>query len=170
MSDAIIQSIIVGSVAIISALIGGIVPHSIHKKMESTTSKRLKLEELYINIENWYNMAFSILCIDFLLVLNGHIDWNAYLDRINSKKVQCEHVKTEIILYLYFKNLERYFIDLQESVVEINRYIDEEMKTAYLAKKNFDILRGEYMKKIDKANQSFDKLKKMMQDIAKNLK
>ncbi len=86
MNDAIIQSIVVGAVAILSAFIGGILPNKIQSKTKEKKIKCKKLEELYINIENWYNTVFNYMCAELSLVFDGHIDWNEYLDRFIQQK------------------------------------------------------------------------------------
>jgi uncharacterized protein Yka (UPF0111/DUF47 family) len=170
MSEAIMQSLIVGGVAIVSAFIGGILPNRLQRKRDIATQKRQKLEELYTNIERWYITVFNMFCTEFRLVINKNIDWNGYLDRICAMEKEGDHVKSEIILFLYFPELEKEFVTLKNTVQEVNRFIDNDMKELYLSGISLLTKEKEYTKKVLEANKAFSELKSKMNNSAKEIK
>lgn len=169
MSNELSQSIIVGAVAILSAFIGGIIPNWIQNKNRINEIKREKLEELFIETENWYNSAYSVFYLQFSLVFNGHIDWNTYLDMIVEEDKKGDHKKSTIILYLYFKELEQDFNRVREAVIDVNTFINTDIKKLYLVGQDINSLREKYNKKVAYANKSAEILKEHMQKVAKRL-
>lgn len=169
MNNEAIQSIIVGVTAVSSAVIGGIIPNWIQNRNKINEIKREKLEELYIEIENWYNSAFSTFSLYFSLVFRGEIDWNGYLDLVIEEDKKGDHKKSTIILYLYFEELEKDFNRVKEAVIDVNSFIDRDIKQVYLSGEDIKPLRGKHYEKVVYANQSLDILKRHMQKIAKKL-
>lgn len=170
MSETIAQSLIVGGVAIISAVIGGVLPNIIHKKIKVKEIKRAKIESLYLDVENWFNHAFAIYALNFKLVLDGHINWNQYLDMIiKGDKSEGDFKRAKIIMYLYFNELEKDFTQLHKSIMELNDFIEGEVKLAYRKNAELSIFKSKHSDLVHQANNSLDILQKKMHKLAANL-
>lgn len=169
MSDLVIQSIVVGLVAIISALVGGILPQWIQRSENEKKLKRDKLETLYVDIENWFNNAFNIFFIQFNLVFKGAIGWDGYLDICNEQKPLGTHKKSEMTIYIYFNDLEKDYKQLVDSVQDITSFIHVEIQQAYIRGENIESFKSLYLEKVDVTLNSFNGIKNHIRDLAKSL-
>jgi len=156
---------------IIGALIGGIVPNIMQNRTAYKSFRRSKLEELYDDLNRWINASFSFFIINFSFVLKKEIDWNKYLD-LNSKadsNKETKFFKSEIIINLYFKELIQDFINLIESIREIRRIIDNEIKQTYLAGEEILTYLSDYNGKVNNMNALAEKLMSHIKTMAINI-
>ena len=146
MNNPIVPAVIAVVGVIVGSFIGGIIPHFLQKKSAYQALRRAKLEELYGNITLWINHCFSINIMSFTLVFKKQIDWNKYLDNINESSIADKNVffKSEIIISLYFKELEADFIKLSKSFQDVTRLINIEIKKVYLADGDINIYKTNY--------------------------
>lgn len=169
-NETFINSIIVGTVGLLGAIIGGFFPNFIERKTREKIIKQSKLEEIYSEIEDWYNSAYKVMFIEFTLLIDGHINWNQYLDRIiNNKYPQGGLKKIYIIIYLYFSELEKDFKTLHNTILDLDKYIHQDMKEFYLHGRDLNLLRSVHLKKTNIANASMEKLKEHMHILAKKI-
>jgi hypothetical protein len=156
---------------ILGAVIGGVIPHFLHEKFAYKSFRKNKLEELYDDINNWINYSFMIPIINFYLVFSKIIDWNGYLDKIieaePSKSVKV--FKSEIILNLYFKELVPDFNKLTKAYQNINGFINNEIKNAYLAGDEILIFKSEFDAKVKDITGLEEKLKEHIKTIAQKI-
>ncbi len=92
------------------------------------------------------------------------IGMNIWIGLFSKKKG--DFLKAQIILYLYFKELKSDFIKLHNAVLEMNRHINEEIKSIYLSSGDIKIYRNVHNQKIIEANTCMDKIKEHMHKMA----
>ncbi|WP_332446133.1 hypothetical protein [Sphaerochaeta sp.] len=163
------QSVIVGLVAILSALIGGVMPQRIQRRSEERKLRREKLESLFIEIDDWFNNAFNLFCIQFDLVFEGAIDWNGYLDIINNQTYQGKFQKAKMTIYLYFNELENEYNKLVQSVQDINALINGEIKQSYAQGANINSFRPRHQEKIKLSLELMDAIRNHIRTLARSL-
>ena len=134
---------------IIGAVFSNIIPHFLSVKAKYKEFRKAKLEELYNDITKWINKSVSNI-INFNLVFKKAIDWNKYLDNIteDGSNREINFFKSEIIICLYYKEFEDDFNKLTLSVQDLTRFINNDIKTVYLAGHDINILGSEYDMKV----------------------
>jgi len=149
----------------------GIIPHYFREKSADKAFRKNKLEELYYDINNWINFSFFIPIINFYLVFKKEIDWNGYL-KIISESEPSKHTKffkSEIILNLYFKELIPDFNKLTEAFQNTNRFINNEIKTVYLAGGEILVLKPEFDAKVKDITGLAENLKEKIKIVAQRI-
>jgi len=149
----------------------GIIPHYFREKSADKAFRKNKLEELYYDINNWINFSFSIPIINFYLVFKKVIDWNGYLDKLIESEPgkHTKFFKSEIILNLYFKELIPDFNKLTESFQNVNRFINNEIKTVYLAGGEILVFKPEFDAKVKDITGLAENLKEKIKTIAQRI-
>jgi hypothetical protein len=168
-SDLVIQSIVVGLVAIVSALVGGILPQWIQSLANEKKLKREKLESLYIDIEDWFNNAFNLLYLQFNLVYEGAIGWDEYIEILTKQESKGTFKKSEMTIYLYFNEMEDEYKQLRESIRDVSLLIEGEIKQSYIRGEDIRTFKGLHQKKIDSAIKNMDEVKNHLRKLAKSL-
>jgi hypothetical protein len=157
--------------AIIGMIIGAFLPHKLQEKSAYKTFKRTKIEELYSDINNWYNHIYSAYILPFYLVLKNEMDWNAYLDNINSSKMNNENIffQSEIIITLYFKEIEDDFSKLTKEIQSLSSFINLDIKKAYKAGKDIFLFKSEFNEKVVKLNELAENFKVKLKHLARTI-
>jgi hypothetical protein len=152
---------------ILGAVVGGIIPHHLQEKSNFKLYRRQKLEELYVDISHWMNTSFWTCIINFYLVFDKTVDWNQYLDKIINLEDDkgFDFFKSEITINFYFKNLLPNFNNLVKALRDINRFINNEIKSCYLAGKDIIIYKSSYDNKVKNIVGLMDKLKSSIQEM-----
>lgn len=160
---------IIGTV--LGAVIGGVIPHFLREKSAYKLFRKNKLEELYNDISNWINYFFMIPIINFYLVFKKEIDWNGYLDKIieSEPDKNIKFFKFEIILNLYFKELLPDFNKLTEAFQNANKFINNEIKTAYLAGDEILVFKPKFDAKVKDITGLAEKLKENIKTVAQRI-
>jgi hypothetical protein len=155
----------------ISAVFGVIIPNYLRSKSEYRLFRRNKLELLYDDINNWFNTSFNVFVLNFYLVLDNKTDWNSYLDYINKSNLEKEKVffKSEIIINLYFKELEIDFINLTKANQAIIKFINTEIKKNYEMSDDIHIFKPDFHTKVMEIIALAEKLKVHIKDIARRI-
>ena len=117
--------------AAISAVFGVIIPNYLRSKSEYRTLRRNKLESLYDDINNWFTTTFCLVVLNFYFVFDKKINWDGYLDLIINSEKEKVFFKSEIIINLYFKELETDFINLTKANQGITKFINNEIKEPF---------------------------------------
>jgi gas vesicle protein len=155
--------------AVIGAIFGVIIPNYLRTKSEYKSFRRGKLELLYDDINNWFINSYSNIVLNFYFVFDKKIDWNGYLDMINNSNKEKVFFKSEIIISLYFKELESDFINLTKANQTITKYINNDIKKAYLAGNDILIFKSDFHEKSIETAALAEKLKNHIKDIAKRI-
>jgi len=156
--------------AIIGAVFGGIVPHYLREKSAYKNFRKNKLELLYKDITHWLNDGFSNLVINFHLVFIKEIDWNEYLDKISSEtSSDFDYFQIEITINLYFCKLETDFNNITKAFQELNRFINNEIKEAYLASMDISIFKSDFDAKVKNIDFLAEKLKDHIKRMSKEI-
>lgn len=168
--DSILSLIITGALPLIGVIIGIFLPHRLNIKSTYKTFRQGKLEELYDDITKWINNIIGMI-INFNLVFKKAIDWNKYLDNIteNGSNKEINFFKSEIIICLYYKELEEDFNKLTLSIQDLTKFINNDIKTVYLAGHDINILGSEYDKKVKNICALAEILKEKIKDTARNI-
>jgi len=169
MSDLVLQSIVVGLIAIISALVGGVLPQWIQNFENEKKLKREKLETLYIDIENWFNNAFNIFYLQFDLIFKGVIDWDGYSDICIKQKPLGTHKKSEMTICLYFNELDEEYKQLLKSVTDINKFINGEIRQAYIRGEDVNSFKALHQEKVDFSINNMKSLQDHIRNLAGSL-
>lgn len=140
------------------------------KKFKENELKREKAEELYILLEKWADFFFSQKN-HLVLVMDGHIDYNEYLDYIinEGEKNKVDFKRIDMIINIYFDKL----LSFDEKVrkqMEIVNNIEYEYKKEYEngnidGKQYINLLLSETLK----TTESIDKIKKEVCILVKEL-
>jgi hypothetical protein len=140
------------------------------RKYKEIELKREKAEELYILLEKWANFFF-FQKNHLVLVMNGHIDYNEYLDYIinEGEKNKVDFKRIDMIINIYFDKL----LSFDEKVrkqMEIVNDIEYEYKKEYEngnidGKQYINLLLSETLK----TTESIDKIKKEVCILVKEL-
>lgn len=142
----------------ILGLLGGILPTILSNRREEKCLKRNKLEELYKGITNWYNNASSVM-IFLIPVFDKRYDWDTYYDQFTSSiENKGEHIRSEIIISLYFPFIQESYDILKQSVQELDSFIEGELKHEYLQGHDISQYRGICVQKFDICNKNYEKL------------
>jgi len=155
---------------IIGAVFSNIISHFLSVKAKYKEFRKAKLEELYNDITKWINKSVSNI-INFNLVFKKAIDWNKYLDNIteDGSNREINFFKSEIIICLYYKEFEDDFNKLTLSVQDLTRFINNDIKTVYLAGHDINILGSEYDMKVKNVVKLAEILKQNIKDIARKI-
>ena len=155
---------------IIGAVFSNIIPHFLSVKAKYKEFRKAKLEELYNDITKWINKSVSNI-INFNLVFKKAIDWNKYLDNIteDGSNREINFFKSEIIICLYYKEFEDDFNKLTLSIQDLTRFINNDIKTVYLAGHDINILGSEYDIKVKNVVKLAEILKQNIKDIARKI-
>jgi len=155
---------------IIGAVFSNIIPHFLSVKAKYKEFRKAKLEELYNDITKWINKSVSNI-INFNLVFKKAIDRNKYLDNIteDGSNREINFFKSEIIICLYYKEFEDDFNKLTLSIQDLTRFINNDIKTVYLAGHDINILGSEYDIKVKNVVKLAEILKQNIKDIARKI-
>jgi len=168
--DSILSILITGTLPLIGVVIGILLTHNLSVKSTKKTFLQAKLEELYDDINKWINNYVGVI-LHFNLVFEKAIDWNKYHDYIieNTENKEIKFFKSEIIICLYYKELEYDFNNFTLSIQELTRYINNDIKTVYLSGQDINILRNEYNIKAKNIYKLAEILKTKIKDIARKI-
>ena len=162
-----ITTFVIGAVL---GLVGGVLPTILSNRREEKCLKREKLEELYKAITNWYNNASSMV-IYLIPVFDKGYDWNKYYDQITSHiENKGEHIRSEIIISLYFPSMQEPYNMLKKSVQELNSFIERKVKHEYTLGHDINQYREPCAKKFDTCNSNYDKLTSLLKNEASKLR
>lgn len=162
-----IITFIIGAVI---GLVGGVLPTILSNRREEKCLKREKLEELYKDITKWYNNASSIV-IFLIPVFDKRYDWNTYYDQFTSHiENKGEHIRSEIIISLYFPSMQESYDVLKKSVQELNSFIERKVKHEYTLGHDINQYREPCAKKFDTCNSNYDKLTSLLKNEASKLR
>ncbi len=93
------------------------------EKLNNSKQRKERLEELYILISHWNNLFFSHY-LNLTLVMRGQIDYNQYLDAINSSDNKgIDFSRIEMIIDVYgaeFSDAYKKVIKVRERINAIN--------------------------------------------------
>jgi len=100
------------------------------ERMSSQRIKKERLEELYILVCHWGNLFFSQY-MSLKLVMDGHIDYNEYLERTSATDLKgFDFSRIEMIIDIYGVQLGKAYELVMEARSDINK-INAEHKLAY---------------------------------------
>ena len=169
------SQIITAIFTIIGVIIGGlfsnIIPHFLQVRSDNKIFRKSKLEDLYNDLCNWANTAFYILVLNFNLVFMKEIDWNEYLDITKKSNVseKFQFFKSEIIVYLYFKELIIDFNNLKESIHDISRFINSDIRKTYNSGVDILIHKTVFDEKVNKITSLAEVLKNKIKDLSQRI-
>ncbi|MCQ2966737.1 MAG: hypothetical protein MJ250_08415 [Alphaproteobacteria bacterium] len=150
-------------------LVGGVLPTILSNRREEKCLKREKLEELYKDITKWYNNASSIV-IFLIPVFDKRYDWNTYYDQFTSSiENKGEHIRSEIIISLYFPSMQESYDMLKKSVQELTSFVEKDLKHEYTQGHDISRYRGVCAQKFDICNKNFDELTTLLKEQASKL-
>ena len=155
--------------AAISALFGVIIPNYLRSKSEYRALRKNKLEILYDDINNWFTTTFCMVALNFYLVFDKKIDWNGYLDLIINSEKEKVFFKSEIIINLYFKELETDFTNLTKANQGITKFINNEIKKAYLSGNDILVFKSDFHAWVLETTALAEKLKDHIKEIAQKI-
>jgi hypothetical protein len=157
--------------ACIGAVLGVIIPNHLRSKSDDRLFRKNKLELLYDDINNWFNATFSVIVLNFYLVIDKKMDWNGYINLIKNTDFEKEKVffKSEIIISLYFKELETDFINLTQANQGINKYISNDIRNAYFAGDDILIFKTNFHAKVTETIALAERLKNHIKEIAQKI-
>ncbi|MCR4899371.1 MAG: hypothetical protein K5907_00960 [Treponema sp.] len=162
-----IITFIIGAVI---GLVGGVLPTILSNRREEKCLKREKLEELYKAVTNWYNNANSMF-IFLMPVFENRYDWNAYYDQFTSNMGnKGEHIRSEIIISLYFPSMQEPYDVLKKSVQDLNSFIERDIKCEYMLSHDITQYREPCTKKFNTCNNNYDKLTSLLKNEASKLR
>ena len=162
-----IITLIIGAVV---GLVGGALPTILSNRREEKCLKREKLEELYKDITKWYNNACAMV-IYLTPVFDKGYDWNAYYDQITTHmENKGEHIRSEIIISLYFPSMQESYDMLKKSVQELNSFIERKVKHEYMLGHDINQYREPCAKKFDTCNNNYDKLTSQLKEESTKLR
>jgi hypothetical protein len=156
---------------IIGGLFSNIIPHFLQVRSAYKIFRRSKLEDLYNDLCNWSNTTFYIFILNFYLVFRKEIDWNGYLDRISESNVsdKIQFFKSEIIVNLYFKEFITDLNNLTESMHDISRFINSDIKKTYLSGSDILIHKTVFDDKVNKVTTLAEVLKNKIKDLSQQI-
>lgn len=150
-------------------LVGGVLPTILSNRREEKCLKREKLEELYKDITKWYNNASSIV-IFLIPVFDKRYDWNTYYNQFTSSiENKGEHIRSEVIISLYFPSMQEPYDMLKKSVQELTSFVEKDLKHEYLLSHDISQYRGACAQKFDICNKNFDELTALLKKEASKL-
>lgn len=150
-------------------LVGGVLPTILSNRREEKCLKREKLEELYKDVTKWYNNASSVV-IYLIPVFEKGYDWNTYYDQFTSHiENKEEHIRSEIIISLYFPFMQESYDMLKKSVQELTSFIEKDLKREYVQGHDISQYRGACAQKFDICNKNFEKLTTFLKEQASKL-
>ena len=150
-------------------LVGGVLPTILSNHRQEKCLKREKLEELYKDVTTWYNNACSMV-IFLIPVFEKRYDWNAYYDQFTSSiENKGKHIRSEMIISLYFASLQGSYDILKKSVQELDSFIEKELKHEYLLSHDISQYRGTCAEKFNICNKNFEKLTDLLKKEASKL-
>ena len=162
-----IITFIIGTVV---GLVGGVLPIILSNRREEKCLKREKLEELYKAVSNWYNNASSMF-IFLKPVFENRYDWNAYYGQFTSNmENKGEHIRSEIIISLYFPSMQEPYNMLKKSVQDLNSFIEKDLKHEYMLSHDIAQYREPCAKKFNICNNNYDKLTSLLKKEAFKLR
>jgi hypothetical protein len=162
-----IITFIIGAVI---GLVGGVLPTILSNRREEKCLKREKLEELYKNVTDWYNNASSRV-IFLIPVFEKRYDWNTYYEQLTSQiENKGAHIRSEIIISLYFPSVQRLFETLTKNVQELGSFIETDLKHEYLLCHDISQYRGACAEKFNICNNNYDELTSLLKKEASKLK
>ena len=162
--------IITLAIGAVVGLVGGALPTILSNRREEKCLKREKLEELYKDITKWYNNASSIV-IFLIPVFDKRYDWNTYYNQFTSSiENKGEHIRSEIIISLYFPSMQESYDMLKKSVQELNSFIERKVKHEYMSGHDINQYREPCAKKFDTCNNNYDKLTTLLKKEASKLR
>ena len=170
-NNPLIPAIIALIGTMVGAIFGGIIPHFLRVKTEYKSFRKNKLESLYDDLNNWFNTSYCLFVLNFYLVFDKKIDWNGYLDFINKSNIEKEKVffKSEIIINLYFRELETDFKNLTKANQVIIKYINNDIKKTYLAGGDILAFKQDFHAKAMETTALAEKLKDHIKCIAQRI-
>jgi len=156
---------------IIGGLFSNIIPHFLKVRSDYKIFRKSKLEDLYNDLCNWSNTVFYILILNFYLVFRKEIDWNKYLDKTIESKAsdKIQFFKSEIIVNLYFKELITDLNNLTESIHDISRFINNDIKKTYLSGADILIHKTVFDEKVNKITSLAEVLKNKIKDLSQRI-
>jgi len=169
------SQIVTAICTIIGVIIGGlfsnIIPHFLKVRSDYKIFRKNKLEDLYNDLCNWSNTAFYMLILNFYLVFRKEIDWNEYLDKTIEAKVsdKIQFFKSEIIVNLYFQELITDLTNLTESIHDISRLINSDIKKTYLSGTDINIHKAVFDEKVNKITTLAEVLKNKIKDLSQRI-
>ncbi|WP_346833845.1 hypothetical protein ABDZ23_23800 [Pseudomonas koreensis] len=136
------------------------------ERMSSQRIKKERLEELYILVCHWGNLFFSQY-MSLKLVMDGHIDYNEYLDRTSATDLKgFDFSRMEMIIDIYGSQLGKAYELVMEARSKINE-VNADHKFAYQRGEPSDI----YIKPAADAQIAFgeacDELKRVISEAAR---
>ena len=104
-------------------------------------------------------------------VFDKGYDWNKYYDQITSHiENKGEHIRSEIIISLYFPSMQEPYNMLKKSVQELNSFIERKVKHEYTLGHDINQFREPCAKKYDTCNDNYDKLTSLLKKEASKLR
>lgn len=150
---------------LIGVLVGGCLgiagswlPYWVQARKEKLERQRSVLENIYDDIRKWYRNLF-IRYSYCVLVIDGELDWNQYLDKISDTTENSKHNILKIRINLYFTELTDAFEKLEKEMQDIWSYITDEIKAVYCSGHDlskYKTLLYERMQKVNKAQEEFE--------------
>jgi len=169
-SEQNISLIIGGSIALVSSLVGAVVPHFLQSRTKKKNVLREKLESLYDWVVDWNNGCFTSLVLYFGLVIKDEISWDEYNDMIIEGDKKTEIKKADAVSAMYFPDI---YLELEKSKMisqKLSRYINGPLKKAYLNGVDFHPYLQEYDGIVKSLNEQFTRIEDLMINKAKSLK
>ena len=174
-----LSSILIPTIsALVGALIGGtcsifasLIPQKMQEKTANKKFLKAKLEELYYELNNWYNNMYIYLIRPIPSVFKKETEWGFYIGRDDIQKMEYQnsHFKSQILINLYFNEILHTFNKLTIEVESVDYFIHNDIWKAQNEGKDISNLQEEFNKKVISSNFLFTEVKLAILELAKKL-
>jgi len=136
------------------------------ERLSSQKIKKERLEELYILVCHWGNLFFSQY-MNLNLVMDGHIDYNEYLDRTSTKDLGgFDFSRIEMIIDIYGAQLGPAYEKVMEAREAINE-VNAAHKSAYKQGRAGDVFKRPAADAQMAFGEACDELKRVISEAAR---